>query len=287
MPSYSRKVRPSMLRFSTVRTDFSILALAAFTTILTSSPVRAAAEPKPNVAYTIDFSKAANHYVDVTMDATATTEATEVMMPVWTPGSYLVREYARHLDSLEVTDANGDSIAFEKTRKNRWTLETQSGQPYRLRYRLYCNEVSVRTNFTNHYFAVLNGAATFLTPIESLATPYEVRLKLPAGWRLSASSLVSHEPHQYIAKDFDELVDSPIVAGQLEVFPFEVEGVPHQLVQIGDGAGYWNGTKAAADLREIVSAQAEFWQQVPYDRYLFLNVVGEGRGGLEHDYSCL
>ncbi|MEO1523881.1 MAG: hypothetical protein AAFX06_00515 [Planctomycetota bacterium] len=239
------------------------------------------------VSYTVDLAQAANHYVTVTMEAKADSDTTEVMMPVWTPGSYLIREYARHIDHMSVTNAEGDAIPYRKSRKNRWKIEAEEGQTYRVRYRLYCNEVSVRTNFTNHYFAVLNGAPTFVTPLNSMDQPHEIELILPEGWRRSASSLVSHQPHQFSAANFDELVDSPIVAGQLELFPFEVNGVPHQLVQIGDGASYWDGTKAASDLRRIVAEQAELWGQIPYDRYLFLNVIGEGRGGLEHDRNCL
>lgn len=257
---------------------------------LSASPERCAsaddADTSAGVSYTVDLSQAANHYVNVTMESIAV-GPTEVMMPVWTPGSYLIREYARHIDHLSVKDAEGGEIAFRKTRKNRWMIDTADGQKYRVSYRLYCNEVSVRTNFTNHYFAVLNGAPTFITPLDRMDRPYQVQLVLPEGWRRSASSLISEQPHQFTAPDFDELVDSPIVAGQLEVFPFDVNGIPHQLVQIGDGAGYWDGTKAARDLQKIVAAQAHFWGVIPYDRYLFLNVIGEAGGGLEHDYNCL
>ncbi|MEO1614748.1 MAG: hypothetical protein AAFV88_02800 [Planctomycetota bacterium] len=241
----------------------------------------------PAVSCTVDLAQAANHYIHVTVEATAEGESTEVMMPVWTPGSYLVREYARHIDHFEVVGADDQPLPFQKTRKNRWTIETKPGETFRVRYRLYCNEVSVRTNFTNHYYAVLNGAPTFVTPADQLDREHHVHLKLPAGWQRSACSLASDQPHHFVAKNFDQLVDSPIAAGQIEVFPFEVEGVPHQLVQVGDGAGYWDGTKAANDLQKIVAQQAAFWGQIPYDHYLFLNIVGEGGGGLEHDYSCL
>ncbi|MEL6105028.1 MAG: PDZ domain-containing protein [Planctomycetota bacterium] len=276
-----------MISPSTVKA-LATTSLVALMAVVCSPKIGADDNESPKrVSYTVDLTHAANHYVTITMSGVATAEETEVMMPVWTPGSYLIREYARHIDSMSVTDADGNAIPYRKTRKNRWTLDTKAGQAYRIQYRVYCNEVSVRTNFANHHFAVLNGAATFITPIEQMGQPHDVRLTLPEGWRRSASSLVSQEPHRYTAADFDELVDSPIIAGQLEVFPFEVDGVPHQLVQVGDGAGYWDGTKAAADLQKIVASQAELWRQIPYDRYLFLNVIAEGRGGLEHDKNCL
>lgn len=276
-----------MISPCTVKALAPITFVALISVFWSPKAVADDAETSVGVSYTVDLTHAANHYVTITMSGTAIGEETEVMMPVWTPGSYLIREYARHIDSMSVTDADGNAIGYRKSRKNRWKLKTVADQVYRVQYRLYCNEVSVRTNFTNHHFAVLNGAATFITPLERMDHPHEVQLKLPADWRRSASSLESRTPHCYTAANFDELVDSPIIAGQLEVFLFDVDGVPHQLVQIGDGAGYWDGTKAAADLKKIVASQAELWGLIPYDRYLFLNVIAEGRGGLEHDNNCM
>ncbi|MEL7335726.1 MAG: PDZ domain-containing protein, partial [Planctomycetota bacterium] len=111
--------------------------------------------------------------------------------------------------------------------------------------------------------------------------------KMPQDWHRSACSLPADDaPHSYRAANYDELVDSPIVAGAIHVHPFQVGDVPLQLVNVG-AAEYWDGDAAARDLKKIVQQQSEIFGSLPYDRYLFLNVINESRGGLEHDNNCL
>lgn len=250
-----------------------------------SATVQPTAEPE--IRYVVDLDDAKNHYLTITAEFPADKESTEVMMAVWTPGSYLVREYARNLDSISVS-ADGKELAFEKTRKNRWRVETSGVDKFQFKYRVYCNEISVRTNFADNQFAVINGAPTFLTIPERLDQKHFVKLKMSADWTRSATSLKQSgdQPHSFVAEDFDELVDSPIVAGNINVYPFMVGNVEHQLVNVGE-SGYWDGTKAATDLKRVVEAHHQMWKSIPYDRYLFLNVLAESGGGLEHDNSCL
>ena len=239
------------------------------------------------VNYEVDFAQAAHRYINVTVEFEAEDDETELMMAVWTPGSYLVREYARHIDSMTVTDQKGDALSYRKTRKNRWTVETDDADIVKVSYRLYCNEESVRTNFVNHDYAVINGAPTFITVPDRLEQKHIVALKMAPDWKRSATSMKqSDKAHVYVAESFDELVDSPIVAGDLQVYPFEVGDVQHQLVNVGE-QGLWDGSQAASDLKKVVTAHQRMWGSVPYDRYLFLNVLSGGSGGLEHDFSTL
>lgn len=253
----------------------------------TAVPQRQANE-KPALQYQVDLSDAKNHYVQVKLDVPATGKTTELMMAVWTPGSYLVREYAKHIDSMTVTADDGTKLEFAKTRKNRWLVQTPKVKRISVSYRLYCNELSVRTNWLDRQFAVLTGAATFMTVPSMLKKPHEVQLVMPTGWTRSATSLnvTGKQAHTFLAENFDELVDSPIVAGNIDIFPFSVGGVPHQLVNVGD-TGYWDGTQAATDLTRVVAEQQKLWGVVPYDRYLFLNIICESGGGLEHNNSTL
>ena len=135
-------------------------------------------------------------------------------MAVWTPGSYLIREYERHVEAVTAT-ADGKPVAVEKSRKNRWRVATAGASSVTVRYRVYSREMTVRNNWVEAGFAMLNGAPTFLTLVEKGARPHEVTLELPAAWAGSATALapVAGRPHTYRAEDFDTLVDSPIVAG--------------------------------------------------------------------------
>ncbi len=256
--------------------------------LLGASEIFAATEnDKLALRYTVDLEDTRNHYLTIKVEVPVDSDTTELMMAVWTPGSYLVREYARNIDSMTVTSGDRE-LKFEKIRKNRWLVETKGIKSFEVSYRLYCNEMSVRTNWVGNQYAMINGAPTFITVPDRLDKQHEVQLLLPRNWTRSATSLksVGGNPHRFVAENFDELVDSPIVAGNVSVYPFVVGGIEHQLVNVGE-SGYWNGTKAATDLKKIVEAHQEMWGVVPYDRYMFINMIVESGGGLEHDNSSI
>jgi predicted metalloprotease with PDZ domain len=249
----------------------------------------AAAAPEP-IRYTLSFPAPQTHYVEV--EAVVPTRGraqVDLEMAVWTPGSYLVREYSRHVEQVRAVVAGADRAA-EKIAKNRWRLQTGGARQVTVRYRVYGREMTVRTNFIEAGFALVNGAPTFLTLADdSGPRPHEVTLMLPSSWAATMTGLPAAKggaPHHYVAPDFDTLVDSPIVAGNPAVYEFTVMGVPHYLVNIGEG-GVWDGPRSAADTRRIVEAQAEFWGQVPYDKYVFINLLTEASGGLEHRNSTV
>ena len=148
--------------------------------------------------------------------------------------------------------------------------------------------MSVRTNWIESGFALLNGAPTFLTLADRAARPHEVVLMPAAGWRRSMTSLPPQPggEHRYVAPDYDTLVDSPILLGNPAVYEFTVDGKPHYLVNEGE-AGVFDGATAAKDLQKMVEAQRAFWGSLPYDKYLFLNVITEAGGGLEHKSSTV
>ena len=239
------------------------------------------------IGYEVDFSETQNHYLHVTARFDTNKPKTELMMATWAPGSYLIREYARHIDSMTVTDQDGNPVEFEKTKKNRWMLQTKGVQSVTLKYRLYCNEMTVRTNWTGKAYSMINGAPTFITPVGDRKKTHSVKLNLPKRWKRSACALdTPNGPHEYSANSYDELVDNPIVAGNIQVYPFDIDGVPHQLINVGE-SGYWDGVKAAVDLKKMVKAQQEIWGNVPYKKYLFINMIAEAGGGLEHDNCTL
>jgi predicted metalloprotease with PDZ domain len=216
--------------------------------------------------------------------------ALTLFMPVWTPGSYLVREYARHVEGLTCDVAGVPSKAV-KVRKNAWRIEAAGASRVAVRYRLYCNELTVRTNHVDDTHAFLNPAATFLAVEGAEGTHATIDVLFPKGWKVATSLRLSSEDGasaRLEAPDLDTLVDSPIEVGTLRQETFQVLGRPHRLVvwpadRIEDG----DLTRLVEDSRAIVIEEARlFGNSLPYDDYLMLlHLSPRGRGGLEHK-SC-
>jgi len=259
------------------RTLFILLALAA------PAGISRGAAPEA-VRYTVRFPEAKAHYAEV--DALVPTEGRPqlaVFLPVWTPGSYLVREFSRHLEQVTATAEDGTALTAEKTAKNRWSIASGSHPRVRLHYRVYGREVGIRGNWMESDFAFLNGAAIFVAPVNLPQRAYEVKLELPAGWRGAYTALdPTADPTRFTAPDYDTLVDSPILAGSPQVDSFAIDGVPHHLVTLG-GDGVWDNALAARGLARVAQTQRDFWGALPTARPVFIfNLLTGTRSGLEH-----
>ncbi len=241
------------------------------------------------IEYTVRFPDAKNHYAEVEAVFPAGADETVLAMAVWSPGSYLVREYARNVDAVTASTLSGEPLKIEKIRKNRWRVATSGRKRFVARYRLYCSELAVQDNFVNADMAVLNGASTFITLADGKSSPHDVRFEKPAGWQKLVTAMPAHPdgaPEHFLAPNFDILVDSPVIAGDVTVYPFAIEGVPHELANLGEG-GIWDGPRSARDVEKLAQAMTATWRVIPYPRYVFQNVLAEGRGGLEHLGSTL
>jgi predicted metalloprotease with PDZ domain len=259
--------------------------------------------------YVIRFSEPAHHVIDVTLWIPVSVPAvTKFSFPVWTPGSYMVREYTRNIEAIFAW-ATGElggtvirQLELQRKGKNCWQVETAEGDRWvSVQYRLYCREMSVRTNWVERDFGFLTGAATFPLVDGYESCPLALELLVPPSWRSIATSLSEIQVespvettsgdsyltrHRFVARDFDELVDSPVVAGDFETHQFEVGEKNHRLANVG-GGDLWNIPQAVADVRTIVAEHQSFWGEVPYEDYLFINLNTESRGGLEHDNSSV
>jgi predicted metalloprotease with PDZ domain len=251
--------------------------------------VPAAAQTREAIRYTLRFPAPQTNYVEV--EAIVPTDgrpSIELMMAVWTPGSYLIREYERNVEAVKAS-ASSRALPIEKTVKNRWRIATSGAREVTVSYRVYSHEMTVRSNWVEADFAMLNGAPTYLTLVESGARPHDVRLELPAAWKTSVTGMPDAPggaPHHYRAPDYDTLVDSPIVAGNPAIHRFSVDGKSHLLVDVGEG-GVFDGVRAARDLERIVQTDKQLWGSLPYDKYVVFNLLVSASGGLEHKNSVM
>lgn len=274
-----------MSRFRFLAVLFGVLFAAVIAT------PHAAAQALEPIRYTLTFPAPQTHYVEVeAVVPTGRKPEVDLMMASWTPGSYLMREYARNVEGVKAGPggAAAGGLTVTKTAKNHWRIATGGAPAVTVTYRVYGREMSVRTNWIESRFALLNGAATYLTLNEPRAKrPHEVRVALPDAWKITMTGLpeVAAGAHHYRAEDFDTLVDSPILAGNPAVYEFEVGGKKHYLVNEGE-AGVFNGEFAVKDVQRIVQAAVNMWGSAPYEKYVFFNLLTESGGGLEHKNSC-
>lgn len=262
------------------------IPMMVLTAALSTAGLQGADMPEP-ISYTLRFPAPQTHYVEV--EARFPTEgqpSIELVMAVWTPGSYLVREFSRNVESLAALTEAGEPLAAEKTSKNHWRVTSHGASGVVVRYRVYCREMSVRTCFVDSGFAILNGAATFLTAAGAEGRPHEVTVVPPADWKVVESPLPDTGGHTFRAPSFDVLVDSPLYAGNAAVHTFEAGGRPVRLVNEGEDGTIWDGPRSAADAEKIFAEQIAFWGGAPFSRYVVFNLLTESGGGLEHRDSC-
>jgi predicted metalloprotease with PDZ domain len=269
-----------------------VLGVAAF--VMTHTESADAQTPAAPIRYSLSFPAPHTHYVEVRAEfPTARQPRIELMMAVWTPGSYLVREFSRHVEDVKAADGAGRPLAVEKSDKNRWQVATGGAATAVVSYRVYAREMSVRTNWVESGFALLNGAPTFMTLTDGSPRPHEVTIVPAAGWQRSMTGLAAMAggEHRYSAPDYDTLVDSPILVGNPAVYEFTIDGKKHYLVNEGE-AGIFDGPRAARDLETLIHEHRRMWGQLPYDKYVVLNVLtavpGQfAGGGLEHKNSTV
>jgi predicted metalloprotease with PDZ domain len=211
-------------------------------------------------------------------------------MPVWSPGFYRIEDYAAKVKELVAKTPEGKELAIEHPKSNRWHIPTDGKARIELDYALTCDGHSVTTNWVDGTMGIFNGGAAFITLAEKdVKRPHVVAIELPAGWKGSISSLQAR-PNQkdtYVAPDFETLVDSPIVAGNLSIHSVNVEGSEHIWADFGAIAPDWDGKLMAENAGKIAKANYDLWGGLPFKKYVFLNAFRSGGGGLEHLNSTL
>jgi predicted metalloprotease with PDZ domain len=264
-----------------------LLAAACLCTVVFAAGSTQAQALDP-IRYTLRFPAPHTHYVEVEAAIpTAGRAEVELYMATWTPGSYLIREYERNVEAVSAA-AGTRALTVAKSTKNRWKIATAGAPSVTLRYKVYSREMTVRNNWVEAGFAMLNGAPTFITLVERAARPHDVRVELPAAWKRVETALepVSGSPNTFRADTFDTLVDSPIIIGNPLTRDFTVDGKTHTVLFEGDTA-LIDADKAAADVQKIVVAARNVMGPLQYPHYHFLTMVVEQGGGLEHKNSFL
>ncbi|MFK8014117.1 MAG: M61 family metallopeptidase [Gammaproteobacteria bacterium] len=243
------------------------------------------------IHYTITSSQPAAHRFVVTIDVPAPAPTGQVLrLPAWIPGSYLVRDFARHVGTVRAS-CDGEPVAVSKTEKSTWRCAPCDGS-LRIEYEVFAHDLSVRGAHLDHTHGFFNGANVFLAVVGQEWKPVGVSLLAPtvaSSWRV-ATTLPRVDASEwgfgeYGAANYDELIDHPVEMGVFDVVEYETAGVTHRVVL--SGRHHCNGPRLAKDLTRICAQQVSLFGELPpMEQYLFLTrVLGDGYGGLEHRNS--
>lgn len=235
--------------------------------------------------YSLDFSFRNQKYLLVNLEISfcSSFDEVELIMPIWSPGSYLIREYSKYLDLFEVSN----NLKFDKINKNTWKIYNKGLDKVNVSYRVYCNEFTVRTNFIDDKHALIVPPATFLIPKDKdLCDRYEVKINLPDDWKNISTGLKKLSNNIFYSNNTDEFLDCPIQVGNFENYSFELFQKEHRISIIGPKI--YNENKLIEDIKNIVNTTAKIFGNVPYDNYSFIiHLTTDSKGGIEHSNSCL
>ena len=240
--------------------------------------------PLAPVRYRVAMPEPVSHELHVTMEipALADRQSLDLVFPAWAPGSYLVRDFVRHVYDLAISDGHGHPVPAERLDKLRWRVRSD-GRALRVSYRVFAFEQSVRTSFLDDSHAFWNGTSVFFYVEGETQRPCLVAVAAPPHWKVS-TALAPRGRNSYRAQDYDELVDSPVEVGTHARHAFSVGGTRFEVALYGR-------TNAAVPrlldaLRRIVAAAGKLFGGFPFDRYLFIiHALPARGGGLEHACS--
>ncbi|GGF09772.1 M61 family metallopeptidase [Hymenobacter cavernae] len=261
-----------------------LLLVAALVLILSQFSLALAA---PTLRYTLSMSAPQTHYFEVEMTLGGFgKQYTDVKMPVWAPGSYLVREFAKNVEGF-TAQAGGQALRAEKMDKNTWRVYHPRAKDFTVRYKVYAFELSVRTSFIDASHGYLNGTSVFMYPAENKMLPSTLTVQPATGWTQVSTSLkpvAGGAPFTFSSTSYDELADSPIEIGTHKVLSFVANGTPHTVAMYGNAL--YDEARLLADMKRVCEEAHRVVGQNPLDRYVFIvHNIERGTGGLEHLYS--
>jgi len=234
--------------------------------------------------------RAEKHYFDVTLKFRRLDEANNfarLVMPVWTPGHYLIEEYARNVVRLTVKDGDGgQEVPLVKEAKNVWKAETGEARNLTVEYTVYALDYRDTSSYIDHLHAIINGPSLFIYPEGRESSPARVKLVPHPSWNRVTTPLKDVGGFNFEARDVHELMDSPFEVGNQQEYRFTVGAVEHIVSMFGTCPVDQEGI--VRDIKKIVECEINLFGDVPYRRYAFIvNFTDEHSGGLEHMESTV
>jgi predicted metalloprotease with PDZ domain len=238
--------------------------------------------------YEVTMNDPASHYFDVKMTVDLKNklfgnEYIEVKMPVWTPGSYLVREFARNVEGLSAASGK-TSLETRKTSKNTWRIQTQGSKTITVNYRVYANELSVRTSHLDASHGYINGASVFMYVPQLMKETFSVNINPHESFKKISVALPEISKNTFKADNYDLLVDSFFEIGNQDILTFEYEGIKHTIANYSIVPLNYDPKVVVDAYKKVVKAAHDVIGGVhPCKNYLFVvHHLPNIGGGLEH-----
>ncbi|WP_372656821.1 M61 family metallopeptidase [Hydrogenophaga sp.] len=246
--------------------------------------------------FTVAVHNAKAHLFAVTLRIEQPAKNQRVSLPVWIPGSYLVREFSQHLQNLGATQGD-QTLAVRQLDKHNWQVTNTADEALELRYEVYALDASVRTAFLDATRGFFNATSLCLRVLGQEDLPHGLELAPSddtADWKIATGleplAVDADGFGHYLAADYDELADCPVEMGRFWSGSFSAGGVAHRFVVSGVGEGF-DGERLLTDTQRICETEIAFWhgparEAPPFKNYLFMMYASaDGYGGLEHRNS--
>ncbi|HET8870954.1 MAG TPA: peptidase M61, partial [Aquabacterium sp.] len=228
------------------------------------------------IHYRIEVADVHSHRFLVTLKIERPATLQRISLPVWIPGSYLVREFARHLSPIRASQGRSERTV-KPIDKCSWEVECQGPSALTVQYEIYAFDTSVRAAFLDATRGFFNGTSVFFKVEGRDHEPHRVQIAgLPKTWKvataLRAVKVNASGVGEYEAMDYDELVDHPVELGSFWRGEFTCRGVRHEFVVAGAGPDF-DGDRLLTDTQKIVEAQIQFWhgkRKCAFSHYVFM-----------------
>lgn len=243
------------------------------------------------VDYTVKVASVDEQLFHVTTDVQNINQPQlDLSLPVWTPGWYTIENYAKNILRFKITDESGNRLPHWMTRKATWRIDTKNLKRIKIEFDYRADKLGLNQAKITKDWAFFTGTQLFLEAGGHRKSESTVRFEIPSGWKIMSALKETQNPLEFLASDYDNLVDSPTQMGKFDVFNFEVEGKPHYFLTTPAGEVPADKAKNATEIfAKIIKAQSAIFGGLPYEKYIafyfFLPADTNADGGLEHNNS--
>lgn len=240
-----------------------------------------------SVLVNISIEQPQHHYAQISIkfDEFINNEA-NFHLPIWRTGRYEILNLANGIREFSAVDENGNSLTWKKIDKDTWQVQNTLNKKVEISYQVYANQLGKRTRHIDDSHAFIDASTVVMYNDSARDQKHKINLNVPAKWQSVSGLELGTKPHQFIAENYDVLVDSPIETGINEHHKFSVDGRKYELVIWGKGN--YDSEKMVADLTALVQQSKHIWQGYPFERYVFMvHATSGARGATEHLNSTI